>query len=164
MVAVNPRYSKQPGGGGAVYPEGGDPGDVLTWVGPGASDVMWAADTSAFATIGCVFDGASYVLEVGRFVDVPVPYNCTIVENELLCAPSGGLTIDIWKSTYGTFPPVIAGSIVGAAPISVSSGVKSKDSTLTGWSTTLAAGDILRFIITGASVITKATAFLKVLK
>jgi hypothetical protein len=30
------------GGGGASYPSGGDPGEVLTYVGPGASDVAWS--------------------------------------------------------------------------------------------------------------------------
>ena len=28
--------------GGATYPPGGDPGEVLTYVGPGASDVAWS--------------------------------------------------------------------------------------------------------------------------
>ena len=34
-------------GGGVSYPPGGDPGEVLTFVGPNPNDVAWASDAGA---------------------------------------------------------------------------------------------------------------------
>lgn len=165
MVAINPAYLKAPGGGGSKFPLGASPGDVLIWVGPNPGDVAWSGLNSPYAIIGSTFDGASSVLEGGRFVDVPVPYNCIIQEAELLIDPSGTVSIDIYKDSYTNYPPNISDKITSATPPSVIAGIKSKDVTLTGWTTTLLAGDILRFILLGTPLLaTKATVALKVLK
>lgn len=39
------------GGGGAEFPPGGDPGEVLTWVGPGPDDVAWKANPAGMTTV-----------------------------------------------------------------------------------------------------------------
>lgn len=171
MTAINPAYVKTPGTGGAItpvgaqIPSGGIAGDIPIKTGPGDTDWIYLPLTTVNAAVGCVFDGASSVLEVGRFVDVPVPYNCTIQAAEMLVDTSGGtLTVEVWKDSYANFPPTVADKINASAPIGVSGTNKSLDTTLTGWSLTLVAGDILRFVITVATVVTKATVFLKVLK
>jgi hypothetical protein len=157
---------KAPGGGGGVaYPSGGTPGDSLVWVGPGQNDVAWATINSAYANIGVNFDGAGSLLGLGSFCDVVMPWPCTIISNELLVDPSGTVVVDIYKSTYAAYPPVVGGKITASAPLNVSAGVKSVDTTLTGWSTTLLQGDILRFILTTTILnATKAMAMLRVLK
>lgn len=166
MSAINPRYSKQPGGGGgASFPPGANPGDVLVWVGPGTQDVDWGSVTSANAVIGAVFDGADDVLEADRFVDLVVPYNCTIIGVQVLADQVGSFFYDIWKSDYATFPPTLADTITGggASLIGVD---KDKDYPApVSWSTALLKDEILRFVISADAVdITKASIVLEVIK
>lgn len=57
----------------------------------------------------------------------------------------GSCQIDIWKAPYGGYPPVLANSITGATPPTVTSGIKTQDGVLAGWKTSVSAGDILLF-------------------
>lgn len=58
---------------------------------------------------------------------------------------TGSCSVDIWKDTYANFPPTDADSITAAAAPSITSDTKYSDSTLTGWTKTVAAGDVLAF-------------------
>lgn len=58
---------------------------------------------------------------------------------------NGTCTIDIWKDTYANFPPTDADSICASAKPAISSGRKFLDTTLTGWTRDIAAGDTLTF-------------------
>jgi hypothetical protein len=91
----------------------------------------------------------------GAIQDVVVQYAGTIQSVMLLADQTGSVSVGIWKDVYANFPPTIADSIVASAPPTLSSAVKSEDSTLTGWTTALAAGDVLRFYLTSCADITK---------
>ena len=93
-----------------------------------------------------------------------VPFDCTINRATLVADQTGSIVIDIWKDTYANFPPVDADSITASAPPTLSSAVKSQDSTLTGWTTTITTGDILRFNVDSITTITRVTLSLKVTK
>jgi hypothetical protein len=84
------------------------------------------------------------------YIDVVVPFAAEITAVTLLADQSGSIAFDIWKDTYANFPPVVGDSIVASAPPTISTATKAQDTTLTGWTTTLAAGDILRFYVDGA--------------
>jgi len=75
---------------------------------------------------------------------------------------SGSIVIDIWKDTYDNFPPTDADSITASAPPTLSSAQKSTDTTLTGWTTTFAAGDLLAFNVDSVTDIERATLSLKI--
>jgi len=67
---------------------------------------------------------------------------------------SGNTTIDVWKCTYSQFDngathPVAADKISGTNPITLSSAYKNQDTTLTGWTTTFAVGDMYTYNVTG---------------
>lgn len=77
-----------------------------------------------------------------------VPWACTITKARVFGDQSATATVDILRTTYtdfdaGSTHPVAGDKISASAPMSLSAGVKSEDSTLTGWTKTLAAGDVI---------------------
>jgi hypothetical protein len=74
-----------------------------------------------------------------------VPYNCTITKVTLLANTTGSIVIDVWKDSYANYPPTAADSITGSSKPTLSTQAKNQDSTLTGWTTTITAGNTLRF-------------------
>jgi len=116
------------------------------------------------AAIEIIIDGGDNAITTGVKADVEVPFNCTILQATALADQTGSIQVDIWKDTYANFPPTDADSITGSNPISISSSNKSQDSTLSGWTTTISAGDILRFNVDSCSSIKRCTISLKVRK
>jgi hypothetical protein len=96
------------------------------------------------------FDGGEAVLEDAMTVYVRVPVACTIVKAYLVAKQSGSIVIDVWKDSYANFPPANADSITASATPALSSAQKMEDTTLTGWTTSIAAGDWLAASIEGA--------------
>jgi hypothetical protein len=88
---------------------------------------------------------------------VVVPFDCTITGVTLLADVSGDLVVDIWRDSYADFPPVDGDSITASAPPTITSATKSQDTTLTGWTTALSVGDILRFNVDSVATIARAT-------
>jgi hypothetical protein len=97
-------------------------------------------------------------------VGLTIPFNCTINEWTLQANVSGSIVIDIWKDTYANFPPTVADTITGSAKPTISASNKGNSSTLTGWTTTISAGDVLYFNVDSCSTITEATLTMKVTK
>lgn len=110
-----------------------------------------------------IFDGGGSVIQTGIHGDLPVDFSGTIQSVTLLADQSGSIVIDIWKDTYANFPPTDADSITASAEPEISSAVKSQDSTLTGWTTSISAGDILRFNVDSVTDLQRVTLALKVL-
>lgn len=105
---------------------------------------------------GVVIDGGGATITTGIKGDFVVPYACTILGVTALADQTGSIVVDVWKDTYANFPPTDSpDTITASAPITISTATKSQDSTLTGWTTTLAAGDILRFNVDSATSITR---------
>lgn len=103
-------------------------------------------------------------IDTGIKADIVVPYDCTIKEVVLLADQSGDVVLDIWKDTYANFAPTVADTITASAKPTLSSALKSQDSTLTGWTTSLTAGDVLRFNVDSVATITRLTIFIKLEK
>lgn len=114
-------------------------------------------------TIFYVIDGGGSTITTGIKGDLPIDINCTIQSAELLADQTGSIVVDIWKDTYANYPPTVGDSITSSAPPTISSAVKSLDSTLTGWTKTITAGDTLRFNVNSITSITRCTLGLKVL-
>lgn len=108
------------------------------------------------AIVAVLGDGAT-TLQVNTMGDVVVPFNLTLTSVTMLSTTSGSCVIDIYSDTYGNFPPTGADSITGAAPPTITTGVKSQDATLTGWTTALTGGTTLRFNVESASSLTQVT-------
>ena len=91
-------------------------------------------------------DGGGSVIGVGTMAPmVEVPFNCTIAAVRMYSSVIGSITIDIWKTNYAGAPPTDANSITASTPAKITSSIKGEDTVLTGWTKTLAKGDLLKF-------------------
>jgi hypothetical protein len=104
-----------------------------------------------------VIDGGGSAITTGIKGYLEIPFDCQIVAGRMLADQSGSAVVDIWKDTYANYPPTDADSITAAAPLTISSAIKSEDTTLTGWTTVCTAGDIIGFNVDSASTIQKLT-------
>lgn len=121
-------------------------------------------DNTKIASIGVTLDGGGSAITTGVKGYIEVPYACTINRVTMLADQSGSIVVDIWKDAYANYPPTDADSITASAPPTISAATKSQDSTLTGWTTSVSAGDILGFNVDSASAITRLHLILKVTK
>lgn len=114
------------------------------------------------ASFSATIDGGGIVISTGISGDISVPFACEILEVTALADQTGSIVVDVWRDSYANFPPVDADSITGSSPITISSALKSTDATLTGWSKTLSAGDVLRFNVDSVTSIKRVTISFKV--
>jgi hypothetical protein len=104
-----------------------------------------------------IIDGGGIEIADGIAGDIRIPVASTITSWHLLADQSGSIQIDIWKDTYNNYPPTDADSITAAAPLTISLTTKNTNSTLTGWTTSVTAGDILRFNVDSCTTIERVT-------
>jgi|SRR5262245_20874156 len=124
---------------------------------PGASGFVDAA-------INFIMDGGGQAISTGLKGFLEVPAAMTINRWTLLADVSGSIVVDVWRDTYANAPPTVADVITASAKPTISGANKAQSSTLTGWNTSLAAGDILAFNVNSVSTITRCTISLKCTK
>ncbi len=119
---------------------------------------------SVVRNLGIVIDGGGSTITTGVKGFVHAPAACTITSATLLSTDasvtSGSIVIDVWKDTYANYPPTVADTITASAKPTLSSATKSQDSTLTGWTTSVSAGDILGFKVDSVTTVTRVALFL----
>lgn len=135
---------------GFVDPDGSDDGALAT------------VGYSKFATLQYQFYEGGSVITTGVKAYLEIPFDCTITRVTMLADQSGSIVVDIWKDTYANYPPTVLDTITAAAKPTISAAIKSQDSTLTGWTLTLARGDILAFKVDSATTVTNVTMSLSV--
>jgi len=91
-----------------------------------------------------------------------VPYACTITGWELVANTTGSVVIDIWKDTYINYPPTVGDTITASAKPTLTAESKANSTTLTGWTTALAAGDYIEVNVDSVTTITNVTLTLTV--
>jgi hypothetical protein len=121
-------------------------------------------DTLRTASINYIIDGGGATITTGVKGDLVIDFACVIQSATLLADQSGSIVVNVWKDTYANYPPVVGDKITASAPPTISSATKSQDSTLTGWTTSIAAGDTLRFNVDSVTTIQRVTLVLKVLR
>lgn len=107
--------------------------------------------------VGITVDGGGLALTTGVKGYKSIPWSGTITGVRMLADQSGSCVVDIWKDTYANYPPVVGDSITAAAKPTISATTKSEDTTLTGWTTSVTAGDVLGFNVDSATTITRVT-------
>lgn len=137
---------------------------AVTDGGTGASNAAGARANLGVSTqaIEFIIDGGGATITTGVKGDIQIPYACTITAVRLLGNQTGSIVIDIWKDTYANFPPTNDDSITSAAVPTITTDVKSENSTLTGWTTAITAGDILRYNVDSVTDIQRVTVILTV--
>jgi hypothetical protein len=124
--------------------------------------ILLSGDISNILSLTFVIDGGGSAITTGQKGHLEIPFAGTIKQVTMLADASGSIVVDIWKDTYANFPPTDADSITASAPPTISSAQKSQDATLTGWTTAIAAGDILAFNVDSCTTIKRVTISLKV--
>lgn len=114
-----------------------------------------------YSTVNYVIDGGGSAITTGIKGDLVVDFDATIVGVTMVADQSGSIVVDLWKDTYANFPPVVGDTITAAAKPTISAATKSQDTTLTGWTTTVTAGDIIRFNVDSVTSIQRVTCALK---
>ena len=92
-----------------------------------------------------VIDGGGEEITTGVKGYLYCPFGFTITGVTMGADQSGSIVVDIWKDTHANYPPTDADSITASAVPTISSATKSQDTTLTGWTTDVNAGDWLGF-------------------
>jgi hypothetical protein len=115
---------------------------------------------SGTTVIGFAKDNNGAVLGTGIQGDILIPFACTITGVTLLADQTGSMVVDLLKAAYSSYPPT--GSICASALPTISAAAKSQDTTLTGWTTAVAANDVIRVSISSCSTIQRFTMALTV--
>ena len=125
---------------------------------------MPVTKAASVATLTFIIDGGGSAITTGIKGDLTVPFACNINSATLLADQSGSIVVDVWKDTYGNYPPTVADTITASAKPTISTATKATDSTLTGWTKAIAEGDTLRFNVDSITTVTRVTLSLKVTK
>lgn len=107
------------------------------------------------AAVNLIIGDGSNAITSGVKAYLAIPDDLEIVSATLLADASGSIVIDIKKAAYADWPT--STSIVASAKPTLSSAQKSQDSTLTGWTKNLTAGDILEVVVDSATTVKQVT-------
>jgi hypothetical protein len=153
-----------PGGGGS----GGGGNSIGELTGDVTTPAATAPSQSVAATLapnlkkgsfGVTVDGVSSVIQVGQTGFVTMPYAGTITGWSITTNAVGSIQFDVWKATGSI--PISANSIIASAPPTLTTAQFITSTTLTGWTTTFAAGDVFGFYVNSVSTIKNATLTLR---
>ena len=115
-------------------------------------------------SFGLTIDGGGSAITTGIKGYVEIPYSGTITGWTILADQTGSCVIDVWKDTYANYPPTLADTIAGTEKPTLSSANKNQDNTLTTWTTSVTAGDIIAFNVDSASTVTRVHLYIDITK
>lgn len=121
---------------------------------------MLASATGATVGISWVIDGGGSTITTGVKYGVRIPFACTITAWSIGLDQSGSIVIDIWADSAANYPPTVADTITAAAKPTVSTATHNESSTLTAWTTSIAAGTWLYFNVDSVTTATWANIIL----
>jgi hypothetical protein len=128
-------------------------------IGDDAFIIALATTADLTRTINYVIDSGSIAMLSGNKGSVTLDVSGVIESLVILSDQQGSLTLDIKKSNYNDFPTFT--SIVGGVYPQMIDSRKVRDDNLTGWDTTLVAGDILTFDVISVNNINRFLVSLK---
>ena len=140
---TNTRVAVSDRGGRTAFSDG----SFWRWVQTGAKIAETPAHTIQLNVSSISGTGATKAM-------VRIPFGMTITSWELKSDVSGNIVCDLLKNTTGNFGGT---SITGSVQPTLTAAQGATGSTLTGWTTALAAGDYVTLSITSYSTLTAAT-------
>lgn len=145
----------------------------VTGVAPGSSGNVLTSNGSAWTSaapaggsvtrdIVWAISGSGATITTGSKFGLTVDYACTISQWTIVGDQSGSIVIDVWKLAFNQDNnPTVANTITASAKPTVSSHKGAQSSTLTGWTTSISAGDTLFFNVDSVTSMQFATISLK---
>ena len=138
---------------------------TLPAAGGAANDVLQfdASQNASFVsntrTLNFIIDGGGSAITTGSKGYVVLDGDYTVTGWTILADQSGSIVVDVNRATYTNFPTFT--NIDGTEPPTLSSGQKAEDLSLSSWTTTLSARDVLEFNVSSASTVTRVTVALR---
>lgn len=110
--------------------------------------------------ISAVFDGGTSPPAVGTTCYVRCPFAGTLTGwringDKASDLSAGSCVVDVWKIASGSAYPTVADTIAASAKPTLTSQLLASNDTLTGWTTAIAAGDIIGFNVDSATTLTR---------
>ena len=132
---------------------------------PAGAGVIPSANLPGTASVALglnyVIDGGGAVITAGSKGYLTVPFAATINSVTLLADQTGSIATDLLKCAYSGFPTTT--TITAATPPTITTAQKYIDTTLSSWNTTINAGDIIEFQVTGSpTAIKRLTVAIKI--
>jgi hypothetical protein len=118
--------------------------------------------TAIISIAGITIDGGGFTPATGSKGFLQIPFAGTITGWTVIADRSGSASFTVKKSTFAAFPT--NSSIVASAHPALSSQQNATSSTLTGWTTAVAAGDVLEFLLDSVTTCTRLTLELQILR
>ena len=109
-------------------------------------------------TIG---DGINPIPAGVTISDPWITNSCTITSWTIAADQPGSIVLDVWKSSYASYPPVVGGSITGSQKPTLSSAIKNQNLNPNTWTTTLSQGDSITVKVDSASTVTRVVLVLQ---
>lgn len=107
-----------------------------------------------------VIDGGGAAVTTGVKGDLQVPFACVLTGWTLLADQPGSAVVEVSKGTYANFPTVAA--VTANAKPTLSTARKATSTALTGWTTAIAADDVLQIAVNSAATVQRLVLVLKV--
>lgn len=121
---------------------------------------VWLETAGHTVDIPFLIDGAGTTITTGIKGTISLGFPYTITAWRIVGDASGSIVVDINKSTFQATPSY--SSIAASALPTLSSAITNEDTTLTGWTTSIAAKDILQFEVDSAATVKQVTVILTI--
>ncbi len=118
-----------------------------------------ASFVSNTRTLNFVIDGGGSTISTGTKGHIVIDGDYTVTGWTVIADQSGSIVVDVKRATYTNFPTTT--SIAGTELPTLSSAQKAEDLTLSSWTTTLSARDVLEFAVNSATTVQRVTIALR---
>jgi hypothetical protein len=144
-------------------------------VGTGSPEIVFPAGGLGFTGAGTLeltpnnrlrslfFNITGAPISTGIKQDYISPFACTINKVTLLADQTGSIVVDIWKVPFASYPATVTNTITAGNKPTISASTKGQLLTLTGWTTSIAVGDCLRFNVDSTATLTRVAICLEVI-
>ena len=110
-------------------------------------------------TLNFVIDGGGSAITTGTKGHIVVDGDYTVTGWTIIADQSGSIEVDVKRATYTNFPTTA--SIAGTELPTLSTAQKNEDLTLSTWTTSLSARDVLEFVVNSITTVTRVTVALR---
>jgi hypothetical protein len=163
-IGFSPTIPAAPAGDQNTIPQGdnGTPLEKFSQYPQRATATLYGTLKLLVSAAGITVDGGSATPTTGSKGFLQIPFAGTITGWTLIGDVSGSASFDIKKSTFASFPT--NASIVASAPPALSTQQNATSTALTGWTTAIAVGDVMEFVLSSATTVKRLVLELQILR